>query len=48
MFIGTMWALTYKRRMRDVNRPITVVAVLLLLVSTVVSFLLLTWYGVNG
>lgn len=35
MFIGTMWALTYKRRMRDVNRPITMVAVLLLLVSTV-------------
>ncbi|KAG2088952.1 uncharacterized protein F5147DRAFT_726495 [Suillus discolor] len=34
MFIGTVWALTYKRRMRDVNRPVAVVAVLLLLVST--------------
>ncbi|KAG1797349.1 uncharacterized protein HD556DRAFT_252115 [Suillus plorans] len=34
MFIGTVWALTYKRRMRDINRPVAVVAVLLLLVST--------------
>ncbi|KAG2051776.1 hypothetical protein BDR06DRAFT_573235 [Suillus hirtellus] len=34
MFIGTVWALTYKRRMREVNRPVAVVAVLLLLVST--------------
>ncbi|KAG2337275.1 hypothetical protein BDR05DRAFT_1063331 [Suillus weaverae] len=34
MFIGTIWALTYKRRMRDINRPIAVVAVLLLLTST--------------
>lgn len=34
MFIGTVWALTYKRRMRDVNRPVAVVTVLLLLVST--------------
>ncbi|KAG2141104.1 hypothetical protein DEU56DRAFT_283853 [Suillus clintonianus] len=35
MFIGTMWALTYKHHMRDrVNRPITVVAVLLLVLST--------------
>lgn len=34
MFIGTIRALTYKRRMRDVNRPVTVVAALLLLVST--------------
>jgi hypothetical protein len=42
MFIGTVWALNYKRQMRDVNRPIAVVAILLLLVSTVVSFLLLT------
>lgn len=42
MFIGTVWALTYKRRMRDVNRPVAVVAVLLLLVSTAVSFLLST------
>ncbi|KAG1744857.1 hypothetical protein EDB19DRAFT_502209 [Suillus lakei] len=35
MFIGTIWALTYKRRMQDVNRLIAVVAILLLLVSTV-------------
>ncbi|KAG2130171.1 uncharacterized protein EDB93DRAFT_89155 [Suillus bovinus] len=34
MFIGTIWALTYKRRMRDVNRPVAVVVLLLLLVST--------------
>ncbi|KAG1778897.1 hypothetical protein EV702DRAFT_143670 [Suillus placidus] len=34
MFIGTIWALTYKRRMRDINHPIAVVAVLLLLTST--------------
>ncbi|KAG2144678.1 uncharacterized protein EDB93DRAFT_530025 [Suillus bovinus] len=35
MFIGTIWALTYKRHMRDVNHPITAVAVLLLVLSTV-------------
>ncbi|KIK48571.1 hypothetical protein CY34DRAFT_8156 [Suillus luteus UH-Slu-Lm8-n1] len=35
MFIGTVWALSYKRRMRDINRPIAVVAILLLLASTV-------------
>ncbi|KAG2111462.1 hypothetical protein DEU56DRAFT_896569 [Suillus clintonianus] len=34
MFIGTIWALTYKRRIRDVNRPIAVVAILLLILST--------------
>ncbi|KAG1805524.1 uncharacterized protein BJ212DRAFT_1391296 [Suillus subaureus] len=34
MFIGTIWALTYKRHMRDVNRPITAVAVLLFALST--------------
>ncbi|KAG2029202.1 hypothetical protein BDR03DRAFT_1018752 [Suillus americanus] len=34
MFIGTIWALTYKRHMRDVNRPITAVAVLLFVLST--------------
>jgi hypothetical protein len=39
MFIGTIWALTYKHHMRDVNRPITAVAVLLLALSTAVSFL---------
>ncbi|KAG1724546.1 hypothetical protein EDB19DRAFT_1644536 [Suillus lakei] len=35
MFTGTIWALTYKCRMQDINRPIAVVAILLLLVSTV-------------
>ncbi|KAG1742638.1 uncharacterized protein EDB91DRAFT_1051674 [Suillus paluster] len=34
MFMGTIWSLTYKHRMRDVNRPVTVVAVLLLVLST--------------
>ncbi|KAG2144677.1 uncharacterized protein EDB93DRAFT_1241237 [Suillus bovinus] len=34
MFIGTIWALTYKRHMHDINRPITAVAVLLLVLST--------------
>ncbi|KAG0709468.1 hypothetical protein DFH29DRAFT_888715 [Suillus ampliporus] len=35
MFIGTMWALSYKRAIRDINRPIAVVAILLLILSTV-------------
>ncbi|KAG2137927.1 hypothetical protein DEU56DRAFT_343655 [Suillus clintonianus] len=35
MFMGTIWALTYKSRMQDINRPIAMVAILLLLVSTV-------------
>lgn len=34
MFIGTMWIFTYKRSMRDVNRPTIVVATLLFLLST--------------
>lgn len=34
MFMGTIWALTYNHRMRDVNRPITAVAILLLILST--------------
>lgn len=34
MFIGTIWTLTYKYRMQDVNRPITAVAILLLMLST--------------
>ncbi|KAG2141105.1 hypothetical protein DEU56DRAFT_283900 [Suillus clintonianus] len=34
MFIGTIWTLTYKRHIRDVNRPITAVTVLLLVLST--------------
>ncbi|KAG0706681.1 hypothetical protein DFH29DRAFT_137578 [Suillus ampliporus] len=34
MFIGTIWASTYKHRTRDVNRSVTVVAVLLFILST--------------
>ncbi|KAG1842252.1 hypothetical protein DFJ58DRAFT_666040 [Suillus subalutaceus] len=34
MFIGTIWTFTYKKRMRDVNRPAAAVAVSLFLLST--------------
>ncbi|KAG0695029.1 hypothetical protein DFH29DRAFT_859067 [Suillus ampliporus] len=34
MFMGTIWALTYKRRIKDVNYTNAVVAVLLLILST--------------
>lgn len=34
MFVGTMWTLTYKRRMKEINRPIVVVALMLLILST--------------
>ncbi|KAG2136052.1 hypothetical protein DEU56DRAFT_367205 [Suillus clintonianus] len=34
MFMGTVWALTYKCRIQDVNRPIAVVAILLFMIST--------------
>lgn len=34
MFMGTIWSLTYKRRVQDVNRPIAIVACLLLILST--------------
>ncbi|KAG1737012.1 hypothetical protein EDB19DRAFT_1719744 [Suillus lakei] len=34
MFIGTIWTFTYKKHMRDVNRPVATVAVLLFLAST--------------
>ncbi|KAG1730237.1 uncharacterized protein EDB91DRAFT_1252708 [Suillus paluster] len=34
MFMGTIWALTYKRRLKDINRTNAVVAVLLLILST--------------
>lgn len=34
MFIGTMWTLTYKHHVWDINRPIVAVAVLLLALST--------------
>ncbi|KAG2104364.1 uncharacterized protein F5147DRAFT_638384 [Suillus discolor] len=34
MFIGTMWALTYKRRMDEIHRPNVVVACMLLILST--------------
>ncbi|KAG1725762.1 hypothetical protein EDB19DRAFT_1643854 [Suillus lakei] len=35
MFIGTIWTFTYKKRVRDVNRPIAAVATLLFVLSTV-------------
>ncbi|KAG1726154.1 hypothetical protein EDB19DRAFT_235036 [Suillus lakei] len=34
MFIGTIWTFTYKRRIRDVNRPMAAAATLLFLLST--------------
>ncbi|KAG1829016.1 hypothetical protein DFJ58DRAFT_294284 [Suillus subalutaceus] len=34
MFIGTIWTFTYKQRIRDINRPIAVVAILLFVLST--------------
>lgn len=42
MFIGTIWTLTYKRRTRDINRSTVAAATLLFLLSTVVSFSLLS------
>lgn len=39
MFIGTIWTFTYKQRIRDINQPSTVVATLLFVLSTAVSFL---------
>lgn len=38
MFIGTMWTFIYKQRIRDINRPVVVVATLLFVLSTAVSF----------
>ncbi|KAG1751700.1 hypothetical protein EDD22DRAFT_1044782 [Suillus occidentalis] len=34
MFMGTIWSLTYKQHMRDINRPIVAVAILLFILST--------------
>lgn len=34
MFIGTIWVITYKRHIHNVNRPVVVVAILLFLLST--------------
>lgn len=34
LFIGTIWSLTYRRQRQDINFPILVVAVLLLILST--------------
>ncbi|KAG2751636.1 hypothetical protein P692DRAFT_201786843 [Suillus brevipes Sb2] len=47
MFIGTMWALTYKRSIRDLNRPVAVAAVLLLVLSTahIILDIIRTEYG---
>lgn len=41
MFMGTIWTFTYIQRIQDVNRPIAAVAILMFLLSTVVSFSLL-------
>jgi hypothetical protein len=38
MFVDTMWTLTRKCRAQGVNRPIAGVTILLLILSTVVSF----------
>ncbi|KAG2142366.1 hypothetical protein DEU56DRAFT_733896 [Suillus clintonianus] len=34
MFMGTIWTLAYKKRTQDINRPMIVVAILLLILST--------------
>jgi FtsH-binding integral membrane protein len=38
MCLGTIWTFTYKRHIQDINRPIAVVATLLFVLSTAVSF----------
>jgi hypothetical protein len=43
MFVATMWTLTHKNRTQEVNRPIAAVAIMLLLLSTAVSFSPLTF-----
>lgn len=43
MFMGTVWALTYKCRMQDINRPIAVVAIMLFIISTAVGSSQLTY-----
>ncbi|KAG2031776.1 hypothetical protein BDR03DRAFT_971778 [Suillus americanus] len=47
MFIGTMWTMTYKHSLRDVNRPIAAAAVLLSVLSTahIVFAIIWTEYG---
>lgn len=39
MFIGIIWSLAYERRIQDIKRPIAAVSILLLILSTAVSFL---------
>ncbi|KAG2110693.1 hypothetical protein DEU56DRAFT_749808 [Suillus clintonianus] len=34
MFMSTIWTFTYKQRIRDINRPVSVVATLLFILST--------------
>jgi hypothetical protein len=36
MFVGAIWMMTYKRRIRDINWPAVAVATLLFLLSTTV------------
>ncbi|KAG1851837.1 hypothetical protein DFJ58DRAFT_728720 [Suillus subalutaceus] len=49
MFIGTMWAMTYKRTMRDINRPVAAAAILLshMVVRIIrIEYGLVTYHGV--
>lgn len=39
MFVGAIWMMTYKRRLRDINRPAVAVATLMFLLSTAVRHL---------
>jgi len=40
MFVGTFWALTRNRRVRDANRPMAMAAILLLILSTAVGLII--------
>ncbi|KIK31745.1 hypothetical protein CY34DRAFT_242094 [Suillus luteus UH-Slu-Lm8-n1] len=40
MFVGAIWMMTYKRRLRDINRPAIAVATLMFLLSTAASSVL--------
>ncbi|KAG1736977.1 hypothetical protein EDB19DRAFT_2025800 [Suillus lakei] len=45
---GTIWTFTYKQRIRDINRPVVVVATLLFVLSTAVSYLLATYHMMSS
>jgi hypothetical protein len=48
MFMGTILSFNYKQHVRDINRPIFAVAILLLILSTAVSLscFLRLWHGI--